>query len=450
MFQDYYASDAEMAGRLLDIARRKQVDAEVFVMRSRELSIEVIDGQVDTFIEAEASGLGIRIINDGRLGFAYSSDFSIPALQKLLDDAITMAKYTTKNEHNRLPQNGQAYAQLEIFDDNILRVSTEEKIELARHMESTARAYDPRVTVIERAGYEDGEVSQLIMNTRGINAFARGNYCGGYVFLVAEQEGDAQNGFSVLLKKRYADLQPEAIALEAARKAVRSLKARMIPSGKIPCLLDPYVMTRFLGIIAQMVDAEAVQKGKSLFAGAIGQQVAAPSFNLVDDGLYADGVASFPFDGEGVASQTTSLIEKGQLGGYLYDTYTASCDGTASTGNGQRGSFRGLPSVGTTNFILLPGEKNRQELCSDIDYGFYITEVMGMHTANPISGDFSVGAAGFVIRQGQEAEAVRGVTIAGNITDLLKDIEAIGNDLRFFGGKAAPTVRIRSLSIGGE
>ncbi|MGI5879225.1 MAG: TldD/PmbA family protein [Syntrophomonadaceae bacterium] len=450
MYQDYYALDTDMAGRLLDIARRKKVDAEVFVMRSRELSIEVINGQVDTFIEAEASGLGIRVINAGRLGFAYSSDFSAPALQKLLDDAITMAKYTTQSEHNRLPQSGQVYAPLEIFDNNISRISVEDKIELARHMERNARAYDPRVTVIERAGYEDGEVSQLIMNTRGINAFARGNYCGSYVFVVAEQEGDAQTGFSVSLKKKYADLQPEAVAIEAASKAVRSLKAFMIPSGRIPCLLDPYVMTRFLGIIARMVDAEAVQKGKSLFAGAVGQQVAAASLNLVDDGLYADGIASFPFDDEGVASQTTSLIEQGQFMGYLYDTYTASCDGAVSTGNGQRGSFRGLPSVGTTNFMLLPGEHSRQELCSDIDYGFYITEVMGMHTANPISGDFSVGAAGFVIRQGQEAEPVRGVTIAGNIIDLLKDIEAIGNDLRFFGAKAAPTVRIRNLSIGGE
>jgi len=450
LYQDYYSSDAEMAGKLLDIARRKKVEAEVFVMRSRELSIEVIDGQVDTFIEAEASGLGIRVINDGRLGFAYSSDFSQPALQKLLDDAVTMAKYTTQSEHNRLPQNAQTYPELAVFDNNISHVSVEEKIELARHMERTARAYDSRVTVIERAGYEDGEVSQLIMNTRGINAFARGNYCGGYLFLVAEQDGDAQNGFSVSLKKSYADLEPEAIATEAASKAVRSLKARVIPSARIPCLLDPYVMTRFLGMIAQMVDAEAVQKGKSLFAGAIGQQVASVNFNLVDDGLYADGIASFPFDGEGVASQTTSLIEKGQLKGYLYDTYTASSDGTDSTGNGQRGSFRGLPSVGTTNFMLLPGEKSRQNLCSDIDYGFYITEVMGMHTANPISGDFSVGAAGFIIRQGQEAEPVRGVTIAGNITELLKDIDAIGNDVRFFGGKAAPTVRIRSLSIGGE
>lgn len=440
----------EIGQEILDLTGRLGVDAEVFLLHNRELSLEVVDGQVDTLKEAEEIGLGLRVIKAGRLGFAFTSDLSRQALREVVEDAVHIANYTAPDQYQLLPAGPLSYPQLEVFDPAIAQVSLEEKTEIAREVERYTRQFDKRITVVERSGYEDNEFHSLILNSQGIKAYARGNYCGTYIFAVAEEDGDAQTGFSMSIKQNLSELNPVSVGQEAAWHAVRSLHAKSAPSGRIPCIMEPYVATRFLGIIAQMVDAEAVQKGKSLFKGRRGQMAAAPVFSLVDDGTYPGGIGSFPFDSEGVPSQRTELIQAGRLTGYLYDTYTAKRDGTASTGNGQRGSFRSLPSVGTTNLMVEAGTLPVNDLMADISRGFYITEVMGMHTANPISGEFSVGAAGLLIERGGLTTPVRGVTIAGNILQLLEQVEAVGNDLRFFGGRGAPSLRIGYLSLSGE
>lgn len=436
--------------QVLDIARQKGVEAEAFLLHARELGIEIIDGRMDTLKEAEEIGIGIRIINDGRVGFVYSSDLSGPAIAEAVNHALSISRYTVADEHNKLPQGNYAYPAMALFDDNIVSTSLEAKIEMARQIERVARASDPRVRIIERAGYDDQEFTAVIMNTHGLYAAGRANSCGLYIFLVAEEENDAQNGFSFMSKKRIQELQPDAVGQEAARRAVRSLNARSINSAQMPCIMEPYVVTRFLGLFAQVVDAGAVQKGKSLWEKQIGQQVASTQVSLVDDSTYAEGIAAFPFDGEGIPAQRNTVIKDGVLQTFLYDNYTAGKAGVKSTGNGQRGSFRSLPYVGTSNFILQPGNKSPDQLISEVQKGFYVTELMGMHTANPISGDFSLGASGLMIENGQLTYPVRGVTIAGNMVKFSKDIEALGNDLCFFGSRAAATIRLNSMSIAGE
>ncbi len=421
------------------------------MLHNKELSVEVNNGQVDTLKQAEDMGLGVRVIRAGSLGFAYTSDLSDKAISSVVDDAIDIARYTTSDENNILPQAQNEYPQMDFLHDSQFdTVPLEEKISTARQVETIARSYDERIAIVERAAYEDTTFTSLIMNTNGLEAYATSNFGGIYIFLVAEENGDAQNGFSVMVQRKYRDLNPEEVGREAAQKALRSLNAKAISSASLPCIIEPYIMTRFMSIIAAMVNAHAVQKGKSLFADKLGQSVASPIFNLIDDGLLPGGIASFPFDSEGVKTEENQVITDGILQGFLYDTYTASKAGISSTGNAARGSFRGLPTVGTTNFMVRPGQSSPQSLISSIDRGFYITEVMGMHTANPVSGDFSLGAAGIMIEKGQLTNAVRGVTIAGNLIDFLQDIEAVGNDLRFFGGRAAPTIKLKALSIGGE
>jgi PmbA protein len=436
--------------KALELARKKGVEAEAFLLQGRELDIEVIAGQVETLKEAGEAGLGLRVINNGRLGFVFTSDLSDQAIRQAVDDAISISRYTEADPHNCLPQGNYDYPVLEVYDANIPETSLEEKMEMAREVERKALALDPRISIVERAGYEDSEFTSVIMNTSGLYASGSGNFCGIYIFLVAEEDGDAQNGFSVMMKKNYKELDPAFTGQEAAVNAVRALKARTIGSAHLPCVMDPYVATRFLSLLAQMADAQMVQKGKSLLAGKLEQLVASPAVTLVDDATFSGGIGSFPFDGEGVAARSNTVIKDGILTGYLYDSYTASKAGVESTGNGQRGSFRSLPAVGTSNFILQAGSKSPQDLYGDIQKGLYITEVMGMHTANPISGDFSVGAAGIMIENGQLTFPVRGATIAGNLGDFFRDIESLGNDPRFFGGKAAPSIRLKSLSIAGE
>ncbi len=445
--EDFLRNTGEKA---LELARKKGVEAEAFLLQGRELSIEVIDGQVETFKEAEEAGLGLRVINQGRLGFVFTSDLSDEAVKQVVEDAISISHYTEADPHNCLPSGKYEYPVLEVYDLAIPAASLEAKIEIAREVEKVARASDPRIKIIERAGYEDSEFINVIMNTNGVYASGRGNFCGLYVFLVAEEDGDAQNGFSVMVKKKYKDLDSGFTGEEAARNAVRALHARSISSAHLPCVMEPYVSTRFLSLLAQMADAGMVQKGKSLFAGKLEQSVAAPVVNLVDDATWKGGIGSFSFDGEGVPARRNAIIQDGILTDYLYDCYSASKAGVEPSGNGQRGSFRSLPAVGTSNFILQAGSLEPQKLYADIEKGLYVTEVMGMHTANPISGDFSVGAAGIMIENGKLTYPVRGATIAGNLGEFFLDIESLGSDLRFFGGRAAPSIRLKSLSIAGE
>ncbi len=431
-------------------SRGKQAQAEAYLIYSRDLTIEVANQKVQNLSMAEDRGIGLRLIIDGRLGYAYSSDLTAPALDKLVEMAVANAAPITPDPYNLLPLPASQYPQLELHDPAIARASVEEKIDLARQIEEVGRSLDPRVKITERAAYEDAEYEVTIVSSTGINAAYQGSYCGIYAFFVATEGGDSQNGFSLNYARKYQDLNPQRVGEEAARRAVRMLGAKTMPTRKLTVIMEPYIATSFLGVLAPALTAEAVQKGRSLFAGKVGQAVASAKVNIIDDGVMPGRIGSAPFDGEGVPSTRTNLITAGNLQGFLHNNYTAAKEGVTSTGNGVRGSYKGTPSVGTTNFFLAPGDLSPEQLIAEVDEGFYLTDVMGMHTANPISGDFSVGAAGLLIEKGQLTRAVRGVAVAGNLLELLQAVEAVGNDLTFFGGKGSPTLRITGITVSGS
>jgi len=439
------------AGRwAVEQARGNGVEAEAYVLHSEDLTIEVRDGQVDTLKQAEEIGLGIRVFQGNRMGFSFTTDLNQQAVRETIQRALEGARYTADDKYNGLPGAVSSYPEMATYDEEIEKTDLETKVEMARRIETEAKKHDARVKIVESSGYEDSRYSVAVVNSRGTEAFQKGAFCGLYISLMAEENGEMQTGFSVEARLNIKELDPARVGKEAARNAVRILGAKGAPSRPLPCILEPYVMTSFLGVLSNSFSADSVQKGKSTLKGKLGQVIASGQVTLVDDGTYEKGIASFPFDGEGWPSQRTVLIQQGELKGFLYDSYTARKDKTASTGNGMRGSFRGLPSVGTTNLYLQPGAAAPETLWQDIERGLYVTEVMGMHTANPISGDFSLGASGIMIEKGKLTYPVRGVTVAGNLFDFLRDIEGIGSDLRFFGGTGSPTVRVKSLSIGGE
>jgi PmbA protein len=434
----------------LDTARQKAVEAEVFLLYNRALSIELRDAQVETLKEAEEIGLGVRILNHGRMGFAYSSDLSKQAILEVVDNAISISDCMSADEFHCLVEPTASYPVVTGYDEQIALMPLEAKIELARVCEKAARDYDKRIRLIEKAAYEDAESLTLIMNSKGLVAHWRENLGAIYIALVAQEDQDSQTGFAAMARRKIADLLPEQLGQEAASRAVRSLKAQSIASQRLPCVMEPYVVTRFMGLLLPSLQGDAVLKGKSMWAKKIAEQVTAPMINLIDDGGLEGGIASAPFDGEGFPSQRNVLIKDGCLQAYLYDNYSGRKAGLRSTGNGRRASFRSLPSVGSSNLMLSPGALSPVQLIGEIEYGLLITEVMGMHTANPISGDFSLGASGILIQAGKLTRAVRGITIAGNLHNLLNDIQALGSDVRFYGAKAAPSIRLNQLSIGGE
>lgn len=451
------SSEGPMGEKLMNIAESAITNAvkqgagaaEAYIVSSKELTIEVRDAAVETMKLAEERGIGLRLFKDGRVGFAYSTELTLEGVQKLVGQALSNAQNTEPDEYNQLPQRSGTYPQLDLYDPELKATTVEDKIKLAVEMEKVAKAYDKRVKIIESSTYQDGEAEVFIVNSNGLSTSYKGGYCGLYLALVAGEEEDSQTGFAIDYSLKYKELDAEKIGRLAAQKAVRMLGAKPISTQRVPVVIDPYIVTNFLGVIGPALTGEAVQKGKSLFAGKIGQKVAASNITIIDDGARPGGIASAPFDGEGVATSKTVLIQDGVLQGYLHNTYTAAKAGVKSTGNGVRGSFKGTPEVGTTNFYIQPGQSSPDELFN-IDKGFYLTEVMGMHTANPISGDFSLGAAGIWIENGKLTKPVRGIAIAGNIIDLLKSIDAVGSDLQFFGSRGAPTIRVAQMTISGK
>jgi PmbA protein len=439
-----------LAKKLVEEATAKGAhQAEVYISKGKELTIEVSKGQVETLKNAEEHGLGIRVFVDQKMGYAYTSDFSPTALTTAVERAIANADKTFADSFNVLPKPVLDHRELDIYDPGIEKTSVDEKIQMALQIEKAAKEYDPRVKIIESCTYQDSQYQVTLASSEGIVTGYHGAYCGCFAYVVAEEEGDAQTGFGLQFELKIADLDPVKVGREAARKAVRMLGAKNINTQKAPVVFDPYVATNFLGVLAPALSAEAVQKGKSLFAGKLGTQVCSPLISIIDDGALPGAIMSAPFDGEGVKTGRTSLIEKGVLKSFLHNSYTAAKEGVTSTGNAVR-SFKSTPEVGTTNFFIEPASVSRDELLSGIDRGFYVTEVMGMHTANPISGDFSVGASGLWIENGKLTKAVRGVAIAGNLMSLFQQVDCVADDLTFFVGRGAPTIRIKEMTISGS
>lgn len=440
----------KLARRVMKTALKAgRLEAEVYLLDSRELSVEVADNKVENLKLAEEKGLGLRIIKDSTLGYAFTSDLSSKALDKVVEKALQNAGETPEDRYWQLTKPGMNYPKLNLYDENTFRISLEEKIELAKAIENAARKYDPRIVITEKAVYHDSQYHLSVFNTLGLAEGYRGSYCGGYAVVVAQDKGESETGFAMQYKPGFKDLFPDVIGREAGEKCIRMLGGKRIASARLPVVFDPYCMTSLMGLLLTPFSADAVIKGKSFFQDRIGKTVASPMLSIIDDGSMKDGLGSSPFDGEGSPTARTVLLDKGILRTFLHNNYTAHRLGAASTGNGVRYSYRSTPEVGLTNFYIEPGPLSHEKIIKDVAKGFYLTDLMGLHTANPISGDFSVGAAGLMIENGELTTPVKGVAVAGNLQEILNDIEAVGCDLTFYASKGAPTIRIKSLSISG-
>jgi PmbA protein len=332
--------------------------------------------------------------------------------------------------------------------------SADEKIERAFAIERAARQYDPRIVITRRIAYSERESLEALANTLGVAAEQRNNGCGGGGMVIARADKEQQVGGGSDSKRRYAEFDPAKIGSEAAEKAVMMLGATNAATQRASILLEPKMTGAFLGIIANLVSADNVQKGKSLFAGKIGKAVAAAGVTVVDDGAFVGAPGMRAFDDEGVPSQRTVVIENGVLQNYLHSTYTARKARARATGNAARASFKHAPDAQPSNFYLVAGTESADALRAGIARGLWVRNLMNLHTANPISGEFSFGANGLWIENGKIVGPVRGVTISGNLTDLLVNLRGIGSDVVWQGGfgasVGAPSVVIEDVSIAGK
>jgi PmbA protein len=423
---------------------------EAYAEEGRRTAVEARKGEVEGLTSAESRGLGVRVISGGRLGFAYAADPSSEEVRETVARARENAALATEDENNVLPAAGRYEPIDGLFFEEQAAMDPAEKVRLALDLERAAVTADPSVRKVEHCSFGDSVGRVAIASTSGVSAEFRSTGCWCVVITLAERDGDTQTGFSFQVAHRVADLDPDGVAREAVDRAARMLGASKPETQKVPVLLDPFAASSFLGVLAGALSAEAAQKGRSLFAELAGERVGAEALTLVDDGRLLIGPAAAPFDDEGVPTGRTELITRGVLNGFLHNTYTARRGETASTGNAERAGYRSTPGVGTSNFYVEPGTEPFEALLASADGGVLIQEVSGVHSgANPISGEFSVGATGLRISNGSLGEPLREMTVASTVPEMLRGVAAVGSDLRFFSSVGTPSILVGEMTVAG-
>jgi PmbA protein len=428
-------------------------DAEAWAEERQGLEVRVYKEAVESLTDAGGRGLGLRVFVDGRAGYAYGTDLSDAGLRALAESAYAGAAAADADEHGGLPESFDATDVEGLHSGAMADWTTERKVELATAVDKAARAREG-VTQVEQTVYADSRGRVAIANSRGFTSAYEASAAWAYSSAFAGAGADLMTGLGVGLARDPGGLDPEAIGGEAADRALALVGARQPESRRCPVVLDAFVAASFAGFIGGMLSADAVQRGRSLFAGKIGEEVAAPELRLADDPTDPGGLESAPFDGEGSPTRRNGLIEDGRLATYLYDARTARKDGRETTGSASRSSYRSPPSVGTSNLVIDPGDAALDELVRDAGDGLFVTDVAGLHSGvNPVSGTFSVGASGRLIEGGELGRPVREITIASDLVSMLKAVRRVGSEARWvpFGGsvKAAPLL-LEQMSVGGS
>jgi len=427
-------------------------DAEAFGEEQTSRQIRVYGGQVESLSDAGSRGVGVRAFVGQRCGYAYGTDLSEQGLVSVGSAAREAAAVADPDEHAGLPEEFGTTPVEGLASPALGRWPTERKVRLALEIERAARAHTG-VTQVEAVVYSDAEGSVVLANSRGFSGAYSATSSWAYASAFAGRDADLMTGLGIGMGRDPEALDAEAIGGEAAERALALVGARQPPSRRCPVVLDAFVSASFVGFIGAMLSADAVQRGRSLFAGREGEEVAHPALALADDATDPEGAASAPFDGEGSPTRRTGLIEDGRLVTFLFDARTARRGGRDSTASASRGSYRSPPSVGTSNLVVSPGEDNLEALVRRTGAGLLVTEVAGLHSGvNPVSGTFSVGASGRLIEDGRLGPPVRELTIASDLVSMLRGVVAVGSEDRWVpvaGSVKSPPLLVAEMSISG-
>jgi len=405
---------------------------EAYVGRDLSTDVRIYDGEVEHFVSAQSEGIGIRVIRNGRTGTSSCGSLDPREIAEVLEEARDNLVYGEPDEWSGLAvPDGVDVVPQNLWNDALAALDTARKIELAKELERLTLARDPRIRV-DDSNYSDSFSEAAVATTTGIRVSGRENGCYVSVGTMADDGDETQTGFGFSVGRDAEGLDLDKAALEAVERATRLLGATKPATRRVSVVLDPYVTAQFLGIIGGTLNGDSVVKGRSLFAQRIGEQVATPLLTLVDDPTNPLAFTATDIDGEGLAARRNALIEQGVLKTFVQSSYSARRMGVPTTGNGIRGGFGSVPSAGCLALQILPGTRAQQDIISDISDGLLIQQVQGLHSGvNPVSGDFSTGAAGLVIRNGQVAEPVREFTIASTLQRMLLDIAEVGGDLEW-------------------
>lgn len=428
-------------------------DAEAVLAEGDEFETLVRLGQVEQLKEAGSRAIGLRVFHGNRTASTSTSDLSSAGIEQLVSGAMALVRVTSEDPFAGLPEPGEFGAlsgDLDLYYDDVYSLPAIERIEYARRTEAAAMAADERIQNSGGGSFDAATGRKILANSRGFVGEMRRSSCSISAQPIAQSaDGGMQRDYWYSSQRSLALLDsPESVGLEAARRTVRKLGARKVPTQRVPLVFAPEVASSILGAILGAVNGNAVYRSSSFLAGKLGETVAGSNLTIIDDGTTPGGFGSAPFDGEGLPTRRKVVLDRGVLTSYLLNTYTARKLGLRSTGNASRG-LAGSPGISCGNFYLEPGVKTPEEIFAEISNGLYVTDLIG-HGVNIVTGDTSHGASGLWIENGELAYPVEEITVAGNLKDMLHNISSIGNDLIFRSAVACPTIRIEGMTIAGE
>jgi len=426
--------------------------ADSFIREDENFTVTVRMGDVETLKESISRGLRLRVFVGKRTATSQTSDLSPAVLDSLVDETVEMARLTSEDESGGLPETTASASDLpdlQLVDSTWDSFTPEQRIDWARRAEAAAMKADSKITNSEGGSFSFERSRTVLANTRGFLGEYEGT--GGYIVAtpVARSPEGMQRDYWVSVARFRSELEsPELVGQRAAGRTLRRLGARKVRTCEAPVIFDPLTARTIVNHVFQACAGDAVYRRSSFLIDQLGKKVAAPHLTIVDDARLIRGLGSSPFDDEGVPTQMTPIIENGVLQNYLHSSYTARKLKARPTGNGSR-TGSGSVSVGPTNFYLMAGKTSPEEMIASVKSGLYVFELIG-HGVNAVTGDYSRGVVGLWIENGRFAYPVQEVTIAGNLRQMLNDIEVVGNDLAFLGPVAAPTIKVRNMVISGE
>jgi PmbA protein len=441
-----------LAADLLRQARAGGADAaDVLIGEGSEFSVTVRKGEVETLTDAGSKALGIRVFVGRRTATSYTSDFSPPALRRLVEETVAMARVTGEDPAAGLPEEmvPPESVDLGLHDPSPAALPTPERIERARRAEAAALSGSPEITNSQGGSYSSDEDTVLLANTLGFMGGYRSSSVSISAVPVAERGDQMERDYWYTTGRGLGDLlSPEEVGRVAAERTVRRLGAKQVPTCEVPIVFDPETAAEILGHVFRALSGYSVFRNATFLKGQVGETVASPLVTVIDEGRRPRGLGSRPFDGEGLPTRRNVPIEAGVLRHYLCDSYAARKIGARSTGSARRG-VSGGPSVGPANLSFAAGTTPPGEIVAGVTRGLYVTDLIGFGV-DLVSGDYSQGAAGQWIENGKLVHPVHEVTIAGNLKQMLRDVDAVGTDLEFRGSSASPTLRIRKMTVSGS
>ncbi len=442
-----------------DYSKKKGIKYGVYLFNSKVLKMESENSSISNFINAEINGFNLRLLNNKRMSFSYCLGLDEQKIRDTFDNGLSLLSFMEENEYADLaPSLHESAAvpapnfeeKLRIYSLKSDKIDMDKKKGCLIEMEETAYSYDKKIYKVDKPTYSESLTAKRICNSNGLNLSSRKTSYEVFLSVAARQGADTGSGFDFDFSHEFDKLQFKKVSMNAAKRGVDQLGARVVSSGSYNILFDNFTASEFLGVLKQSFYANNVYKKKSILGGKLGQKVFSSKLNIIDDGLLPGGWATDIFDYDGINMQRKPLCINGVINSFLYDIEYANRFNTKSTGNSAMQSYTLPPEVGSTNFFIENGEIPLVDIILPLKEGMYINELMGLHMAKPYTGEFSLGASGFYIKNGKIEFPVKGIVVSGNLMQLFNNIVGIANYIRFFGSTGSPSILFENVEVSGK